>query len=190
MTDQEGKRSKRSGIAARFDEDTLAAFTVLLLVTVAAVFTVGMATAEERISCGLNDMINHLLAYLSHAGDHASSTSFRASARSSRIRFRNSIVSRDRPPWTRPTVRTRSRPAGVLAPVEAPPCIRQRPFRIGRFRQGEPPRVLAPQAGRAVSSVTAWHERFRDGAGSLTFRCMGWPVPFGIVTPPPPGHRR
>ena len=63
MTDQEGKRSKRSGIAACFDEDTLAAFTVLVLVTIAAVFTVGMAIAEERISCGLNDIVNQLLAY-------------------------------------------------------------------------------------------------------------------------------
>ncbi len=50
MTDQEGKRSKRSGIAARFDE-------------VAAVFTIGMTTAEDRLGCGLNDIVNHLLAY-------------------------------------------------------------------------------------------------------------------------------
>ncbi len=71
MTEQGSKRPKRSSAAARFDEITLAAFTVLLLVTVAAVFTVGMATAEERISYGLNDMINHLLAYLSHAGDQS-----------------------------------------------------------------------------------------------------------------------
>ena len=63
MTEQGRKRSKRSSVAARFDEITLAAFTVLLLVTVAAVFTVGMATAEERIGCGLNDLVNQLLAY-------------------------------------------------------------------------------------------------------------------------------
>ncbi len=63
MTEQGRKRSKRSSVAARFDEITLAAFTVLLLVTVAAVFTVGMATAEERIGCGLNELVNGLLAY-------------------------------------------------------------------------------------------------------------------------------
>ena len=63
MTDQERKNPKRSGVAARFDEITLAAFTVLLLVIVATVFTIGMATAEERIGCGLNDLVNMLLAY-------------------------------------------------------------------------------------------------------------------------------
>ena len=63
MTDQERKRPKRSSAAAQFDEITLAAFTVLLLVTIAAVFTVGVATSEDRIGCGLNDMVNRLLAY-------------------------------------------------------------------------------------------------------------------------------
>lgn len=63
MADQERKRLKRSSAAAHFDAITLAAFTVLLVVTVAAVFVAGMATAEERIGCGLNGMINHLLAY-------------------------------------------------------------------------------------------------------------------------------
>ena len=61
MTDRERKSPKRSGVAARFDEITLAAFTVL--VTVAAVFTIGIATVEERIGCGLNDLVNMLLAY-------------------------------------------------------------------------------------------------------------------------------
>ena len=63
MTEQGRKRAKRSSAAVRFDEITLAAFAVLLLVTVAAVFTFGMATAEERVGCGLNSLVNLLLAY-------------------------------------------------------------------------------------------------------------------------------
>ena len=63
MMDQERKRPKRGAIAAHLDAITLAAFTVLLLVTVAAVFVVGVATADERIGCGLNDMINIVMAY-------------------------------------------------------------------------------------------------------------------------------
>ncbi len=62
MTEQGRKRSKRSSVAARFDEITLAAFTVLLLVTVVAVFTFGIVTTEERIGCGLNELVNRLLA--------------------------------------------------------------------------------------------------------------------------------
>ena len=63
MTEQGRKRSKRSSVAARFDEITLAAFTVLLFVTVVAVLTFGMATTEERIGCGLNEFVNRFLAY-------------------------------------------------------------------------------------------------------------------------------
>ncbi len=63
MMDEERRRPKRTTAAARFDEITLAAFTVLLLVTVAAVFTVGMATAEDHLSCRLNDLVNLLLNY-------------------------------------------------------------------------------------------------------------------------------
>lgn len=63
MTHQGRKRSKRSGVAARFDQITLAAFTALLIVTIAAVLTLGLETAEERIGCGLNDVVNGLLAY-------------------------------------------------------------------------------------------------------------------------------
>ncbi len=63
MTEQGSKRPKRSSAAARFDEITLAAFTVLLIVTIAAVFTIGMTTAEDRLGCGLNDIVNQLLAY-------------------------------------------------------------------------------------------------------------------------------
>ena len=64
MTEQGRKRSKRSSAAARFDEITLAAFTVLLVVTVAAVFTVGMAAAEDRLGCELNYFVNVVMAYL------------------------------------------------------------------------------------------------------------------------------
>ncbi len=63
MTEQGSKRPKRSSAAARFDEITLAAFTVLLIVTIAAVFTIGMTTAGDRLGCGLNDIVNQLLAY-------------------------------------------------------------------------------------------------------------------------------
>lgn len=63
MTDQGSKRPRRSSAAAHFDAITLAAFTVALVVTVAAVFAVGIATAEDRLGCGLNDLVNGLLAY-------------------------------------------------------------------------------------------------------------------------------
>ncbi len=63
MADQGRKRPDRGRAAARFDEVTFAAFTVLLLVTIAAVFVVGVATAEDRLGCGLNDLVNGLLAY-------------------------------------------------------------------------------------------------------------------------------
>ena len=51
MTDYKRKRPKLSSVAARFDEVTLAAFTVLLLVTIAAVFTIGISTTENRLNC-------------------------------------------------------------------------------------------------------------------------------------------
>ena len=63
MANRQRERPKRSGVAARFDEVTLAAFTVLVIVTIAAVFVVGMATAEERIGCGLNDIVSVIMAY-------------------------------------------------------------------------------------------------------------------------------
>ena len=63
MMDHGMKPRKRSSVAARFDEITLAAVTVLLLVTVVAVITMGMPTAGERIGCGLNGLVNRLLAY-------------------------------------------------------------------------------------------------------------------------------
>ncbi len=62
MTEQGRKREKRSSAATRFDVITLAAFTALLLVTIAAVLTFGIATTEERIGCGLNELVNRLLA--------------------------------------------------------------------------------------------------------------------------------
>ncbi len=63
MAEQARRRPPRGYAASRFDEVTLAAFAVLLFVTVATVFIVGVATAEERIGCGLNDAVNALLAY-------------------------------------------------------------------------------------------------------------------------------
>ena len=63
MSEGSGKRPVRGRAAARFDEITLAAFTILLFVTVASVLAIGMATAEDRIGCGLNDVVNALMAY-------------------------------------------------------------------------------------------------------------------------------
>ena len=63
MTNYERKHPKRSSAAARFDEVTLAAFTVVLPVKIAAVFTIGIDTTEDRLSCGMNEMVNLLLAY-------------------------------------------------------------------------------------------------------------------------------
>ena len=63
MSDQPRKRPVRGYAASRFDEITLAAFVVALVVTVAFVFTFGVATAEDRIGCGLNDVVIAFLAY-------------------------------------------------------------------------------------------------------------------------------
>ncbi len=63
MVDKGKKHPQRSGIAARFDEVTLAAFTVLLLVTVTAVLVIGVTTVQERIGCGLNDIVSTVMAY-------------------------------------------------------------------------------------------------------------------------------
>ena len=63
MTDQERKTPKRSSAAKRFDEITLVAFTAVMLVTIAAVLTIGIPIAEDRLGCGLNDIVNRLLAY-------------------------------------------------------------------------------------------------------------------------------
>ena len=57
MTDQGRKRPSRGYAASRFDEITLAAFTALVIAVVAAVFIVGVATAEDRIGCGLTDIV-------------------------------------------------------------------------------------------------------------------------------------
>jgi len=90
---------------------------------------------------------------------YASSIVRRAADRSSRTRARNSIISRDRPPWTVTAVRHRASPAAVFGPVDPPPCIRHRPFRIGIFLQEVPPRVRAPQVG-TDSDATSAHESF------------------------------
>ena len=63
MSDQSGKRRDRGRAASRFDEFTLAAVAVLVLVTAAAVFSLGLATAGDRLGCGLNELVNGLLAY-------------------------------------------------------------------------------------------------------------------------------
>ena len=63
MAEQARKRPARGYAASRFDEITLAAFAVLLLVVIAAVSTLGVATAEDRLGCGLNDNIDVVMAY-------------------------------------------------------------------------------------------------------------------------------
>ena len=70
--------------------------------------------------------------------------------------------------------RMRSRLAAVFGPVEAPPCIRHRPFRIGRFRHGAPLRVLAPHVVDATSAASAACDRFWTARASATALCMGF----------------
>ena len=53
----------------------------------------------------------------------------------------------ERRPCFQFALRARSKPSGVLGPVLAPPCIRQRPFRMAGPSQGVPRRVLAPHLG-------------------------------------------
>ena len=55
------KRPARSPIALRFDEITLAAFVALLIVIAATAFHLGIATSEDRLACGLNDIVNRVL---------------------------------------------------------------------------------------------------------------------------------
>ena len=63
MSDRSRKPPFRGYAASRFDEITLAAFTVLLLVVTAAVMEFGLSQAADRIGCGLNDVVNGFLAY-------------------------------------------------------------------------------------------------------------------------------
>ncbi|WP_237478072.1 hypothetical protein [Lichenibacterium dinghuense] len=63
MSDPPRKRRDRGRAASRFDEFTLAAVAVLALVLIAAVFSLGPGTAGDRLGCGLNDLVNGLLAY-------------------------------------------------------------------------------------------------------------------------------
>ncbi len=65
MSERRGSRKRpvRGRAASRFDEITLAAFTVAVLVVVAALIHVGPRTAGARIGCRLNDIVNTLLVY-------------------------------------------------------------------------------------------------------------------------------
>lgn len=65
MSERRGsrKRAVRGRAASRFDEITLAAFTVAVLVAVAAVLHFGPEAAEARIGCRVNDLVNMLLVY-------------------------------------------------------------------------------------------------------------------------------
>lgn len=59
----------------------------------------------------------------------------------------NSSLSAERKPCRQLAEAARALPCSVRAPVEAPPCIRHRPFGIAGARHGVPDRVLAPQRG-------------------------------------------
>ena len=62
----------------------------------------------------------------------------------------------------------RARPAAVFGPVEAPPCIRHRPFFIAGLLHLHPRRVLAPHRGPALGLPRGLP--LRSGPGS---RCTG-----------------
>lgn len=59
--DEPRKRPARSKIALRFDEITLAAFVALLIVVIATAFSLGVATSEDRLACGLNTLVDRFL---------------------------------------------------------------------------------------------------------------------------------
>ena len=104
---------------------------------------------------------------------HAISIVRRASARSTRISLRNSIISWLRPPWIVTAARHRAMPSGVFRPVDAPPCILHRPFFIGRFLHGVPARVFAPQGAGPAAVETDSHESFDTPLSSGVSGCMG-----------------
>lgn len=63
MTDQDRKRPPRGHVASRVDEVTLAALAVLVAILAVAVVRMGADEAGRRVGCGLNDLVNGLLAY-------------------------------------------------------------------------------------------------------------------------------
>lgn len=63
MSDHDKPRNRpaRSHVALRFDEITLAAFVTAVLMLIGTVFYIGVANSEDRLGCGLNDLVNRLL---------------------------------------------------------------------------------------------------------------------------------
>ena len=55
------RRSTRTHVDLRFDEITLAAFVTAVLVLIGVVFYLGVATAEDRLGCGVTDIVNRVL---------------------------------------------------------------------------------------------------------------------------------
>ena len=96
-------------------------------------------------------------------GHHTTSQMRRASSRISRRSWRKWRISCRAScphiPWIVTAARWRAIPAAVFGPVDAPPCILHRPFRIGMLRQGVAARVFAPQMG---SEVLAEFLQFRE----------------------------
>ena len=48
-------------MALRCDEITIAAFVALLIVVIGTVFSLGIATSEDRLACGLNGIVDRFL---------------------------------------------------------------------------------------------------------------------------------
>jgi hypothetical protein len=65
---------------------------------------------------------------------------------------RSASTTAERWPCFSGAARARARPSAVRAPVDFPPCIRQRPLPIAGPRQGRPARVRAPQRRADVGS--------------------------------------
>lgn len=61
--DPQAPHRPRGSIARHFDAMTLALAVVFLAVTACSVAAIGPAEALDRIGCGLNDVVNGLLAY-------------------------------------------------------------------------------------------------------------------------------
>jgi hypothetical protein len=70
--------------------------------------------------------------------------------------------------------RSCANPSGVLGPVLAPPCIRQRPFRMVGPLQGAPCLVFAPHLGALLGSPGGFpffSQPLRGAWGSLSAFC-------------------
>jgi hypothetical protein len=87
---------------------------------------------------------------------------------------KKSLVAALQRPWMVRAAAIRARPSGVRGPVLAPPCMRQRPFRIAGLLQGQPRRVLAPQRGAALGLPLGLPLRRGPARGGAFSGCKGF----------------